>query len=94
MASCADRIIKPARPEARRCDWRADLRETVRALAAGEVAGLELWAVDFDAMSLTVLREDDEAVEVALVGGLWRVEGGVSGGDLMALVKGVADAAR
>jgi hypothetical protein len=66
----------------------------VRALADGEVAGLELWAVDFDAMSLTVLREGDEAVEVALVGGLWRVAGGVSGGDLMALVKGAADAPR
>lgn len=89
MASCADRIIKPARPEARRCDWRADLRETVRALAAGEVAGLELWAVDFDAMSLTVMCGDDEVVDVALIGGLWRVEGGASGGDLMALIREV-----
>lgn len=93
MASCADRIIKPARPEARRCDWRADLRETVRALAAGEVVGLELWAVDFDAMSLTVMRGDGEVV-VVLIGGLWRVEGGVCGGDLMALVKGAANAPR
>jgi hypothetical protein len=78
----------------RREDCRAELREAVRALADGEVAGLELWKVSLVTMSLTVRREDGRTATIKNAGGLWRIEGERLGRDLMALVKGAADAPR
>jgi hypothetical protein len=78
----------------RREDCRAELIEAVRALADGEVAGLELWKVSLVTITLTVRREDGRCVSIKHAGGLWRIDGERLGRDLMALIKGAADAPR
>lgn len=77
-----------------RRDRRADLQETARALLCGEVAGVRLMQLDMAAWRIAVEGPQRKQVAISLVDELWCVAGGVSGGDLMALVKGVADAAR